>query len=85
MRTHTVSTAKREKTARRKSSMNKRVAELTLRDLDSMNREELIEKLMEITQFFPCAPNLKGVEEIPENDLRNLVNRARRKLHGLGY
>lgn len=65
--------------------MNKRVGELTVRDLDAMPREELVASFMEIAAFFPAPPNCGRLDSLPDSDLRHLVNRARRKLHGLGY
>lgn len=65
--------------------MNKRVGELTVRDLDAMPRDELVASFREITAFFPGSASGGNLESLPEHDLRQLVNRARRKLHGLGY
>lgn len=65
--------------------MNKRVGELTVRDLDAMPRDELVASFREIAAFFPASRHCGDLDSLPESDLRQLVNRARRKLHGLGY
>jgi hypothetical protein len=65
--------------------MNKRVGELTVRDLDAMHRDELVASFLEMAAFFPASPSRGNLDALPDSDLRQLVNRARRKLHGLGY
>lgn len=61
------------------------VDELTLRDLESMPRPQLIENLHQLASFFPTQLNDSQVNAMSEFDLRQFVNRARRKFQGLGY
>jgi len=65
--------------------MNKRLGEITLRDVELMSRAKVVDSLMQISQFFPVSPDRTSLEAMPEVQLRQLLNRARRKLHGLGY
>lgn len=59
--------------------------ELTLRDLEAMPRPQLIESLRRIASFFPTPVNYNQLNALSEFDLRQLVNRARRKFQGMGY
>lgn len=59
--------------------------ELTLRDLESMPRPQLLQSLQQIASFFPTPLNYTQLNALSEFDLRQLVNRARRKFQGMGY
>lgn len=65
--------------------MNKRIGELTVKDLDSMSRAQLLDYFQQMAAFFPVNLVRSVLESLPEADLRRFANRARRKLHGMGY
>lgn len=66
--------------------MNKHpVDQLTLREVESMPRPDLLASLSQLTAFLSGSPSRFETQRMSDDELRQLVNRARRKFQQLGY
>lgn len=61
------------------------VEHLTLRDLESMPRGELLRRLEQFASFFPVPLDQGRLASLTDPSLCRLVNLARRKFQSLGY
>lgn len=61
------------------------LSELTLREIDHMNREELLEAFDGFAEVCRHQPPAEKLHELKENDLRQLVCEARRQYRVRGY
>lgn len=61
------------------------LSELTVREIDHMSREELLEAYDGFAEVCRHQPSLQELSELSEDDLRQLVCEARRQYRVRGY
>lgn len=61
------------------------LSELTVREIDHMNREELLEAFDGFAEVCRHQPASEKLHELKDNELRRLVCEARRQYRVRGY
>jgi hypothetical protein len=65
--------------------MKPHIAEVTLQGLESMNREELIDSLVQFASYSPISVRRGDLKVLPTSELMRLARLARRRYHARGY
>ena len=61
------------------------LSELTVREIDRMNRDDLLAAYEGYTEVCRQRPNPRQLSQISDHDLRHLVCQARRQYRVRGY
>jgi hypothetical protein len=61
------------------------LSELTVREIDSMSRKDLLEAYGGFTTVCRHQPSVRELEKVSDQELRQLVYEARRQYRARGY
>ena len=69
----------------RRTHLKSHITELTICDVQGMDRVHLIESCRELCNFMPGQRRLGSLDRMPLADLRKVVNLVRRSVQARGY
>lgn len=65
--------------------MKSHITELTLQEVEAMDRSLLVECLQQLCEFLPGHRKFDSLDSLPLADLRSLVKKTRRGVQARGY